>query len=320
MRPEAALVRPVRANWLCQSIWIPLTNCSLFLFALAYAVLISPLCLLSYLFGLRSLQKRLLLNLHVGPWSKRFTSLWMCCCHRRRGCLYVRPDTQEVVECSPDLVPRAEAGCVRLVLISDTHEKHNSMPWIPPGDILCHVGDILLRNSAVFSNCNQASARALTELHSFNTFLGTLLHKHKIVVGGNHDGVLQALGSPEQVQKILSNAIYLENTTTTLEGISFFGTPYSKGSSPNSAFQDRQPAAVQAIQRACPTSVDVILSHGPNKGVFSGKQCRLFVYGHVHEQWGAKCEASGTVVACACTCNGLYLPVHLPIVVDIKSH
>ena len=45
---------------------------------------------------------------------------------------------------------------------------------IPDGDILIHAGD--------FTRCGH-----LQEVRDFNTWLGTLPHKHKIVIAGNHE-------------------------------------------------------------------------------------------------------------------------------------
>ena len=45
---------------------------------------------------------------------------------------------------------------------------------IPEGDILIHAGD--------FTRCGN-----LQEVREFNTWLGTLPHKHKIVIAGNHE-------------------------------------------------------------------------------------------------------------------------------------
>ena len=45
---------------------------------------------------------------------------------------------------------------------------------IPDGDVLIHAGD--------FTRCGH-----LQEVKEFNTWLGTLPHKHKIVIAGNHE-------------------------------------------------------------------------------------------------------------------------------------
>ncbi|KAI9703467.1 MAG: hypothetical protein M1820_005771 [Bogoriella megaspora] len=61
---------------------------------------------------------------------------------------------------------------VRIVCISDTHTLIPSS--IPDGDILIHAGDLT----------NEGTP---SELHAHLTWLASLPHKHKIVIGGNHD-------------------------------------------------------------------------------------------------------------------------------------
>ena len=60
-----------------------------------------------------------------------------------------------------------------IVALSDTHGLHASVA-VPPGDILVHAGDL-------------TSHGTLDEVVAFNAFLGTLPHRHKLVIAGNHD-------------------------------------------------------------------------------------------------------------------------------------
>ena len=45
---------------------------------------------------------------------------------------------------------------------------------IPEGDVLLHTGDFTMRGDE-------------QEVINFNQWLGTLYHKHKIVIAGNHE-------------------------------------------------------------------------------------------------------------------------------------
>lgn len=64
---------------------------------------------------------------------------------------------------------------VRIVCMSDTHSLTPYLKFeIPDGDIFIHAGD--------FTKCGK-----LDEVTDFNTWLGTLPHKHKIVIAGNHE-------------------------------------------------------------------------------------------------------------------------------------
>ena len=68
-----------------------------------------------------------------------------------------------------------EPDKVRFVCMSDTHSLiRNIMFDIPNGDVFIHAGD--------FTKCGQKD-----EVISFNKWLGSLPHKHKIVIAGNHE-------------------------------------------------------------------------------------------------------------------------------------
>ena len=62
---------------------------------------------------------------------------------------------------------------MRIIMISDTHAQHRRVD-IPDGDVLVHAGDITRRGG-------------LDDLADFNAWLGTLPHRHKVVIAGNHD-------------------------------------------------------------------------------------------------------------------------------------
>src|SRR5690242_15878126 len=62
---------------------------------------------------------------------------------------------------------------LRLVAISDTHERHRYIS-LPEGDVLVHAGDITKRGS-------------LQAIEEFAKWMKEAPHKHKIVIAGNHD-------------------------------------------------------------------------------------------------------------------------------------
>ena len=61
----------------------------------------------------------------------------------------------------------------RIVCISDTHSMHKNVK-VPDGDILLCAGDITNRGE-------------IQSVASFNEWLRTLPHRHKITIAGNHD-------------------------------------------------------------------------------------------------------------------------------------
>jgi len=91
---------------------------------------------------------------------------------------------------------------MRIVCISDTHSLHRRIPEIPDGDVLIHAGDCL-------------GAGTLDNVEDLNDWLGTLPHRHKIVIAGNHDWVFQE--APKLARDLLTNAVYLEDSGIEIE-------------------------------------------------------------------------------------------------------
>jgi len=101
---------------------------------------------------------------------------------------------------------------MKLVCISDTHSLHWRMPDIPDGDVLIHAGDCLDQGT-------------LENIEDLNNWLGTLPHRHKIVIAGNHDWAFQE--TPELARQALTNAIYLEDSGVETEVVRFWGSPWT---------------------------------------------------------------------------------------------
>src|SRR5205807_2128139 len=70
-----------------------------------------------------------------------------------------------------------DGGRMRIVAISDTHEKHYQLK-LPEGDVLVHAGDITNRGR-------------IEKLAEFASWLNVQDFKHKIIVCGNHDFCFQ---------------------------------------------------------------------------------------------------------------------------------
>lgn len=167
-----------------------------------------------------------------------------------------------------------------IVCISDTHGSHRQLN-VPAGDILIHAGDFTRFGS-------------LTDAEDFNEWLGTLPHKYKIVVNGNHES-----NAPwkNRTSKILSNATFLLNEACEVDGVKIFGKDFFwkvKGANP--------------YDELIPPDTDVLICHQPAKGyVDGGWGCesttelaatlrpRLLVCGHLHVSQGVV-EGEGRLV------------------------
>jgi predicted phosphohydrolase len=89
------------------------------------------------------------------------------------------------------------------------HERHDQIQ-IPPGEVLIHAGDSTM-------------AGRVEEIAIFNHWLGTLPHQHKILIAGNHDWLFER--EPALAESLITNAIYLRDSSVIIEGIKFYGSP-----------------------------------------------------------------------------------------------
>ena len=192
-----------------------------------------------------------------------------------------------------------DAG-LRLVLLSDTHGLHRNVQ-VPDGDLLIHAGD--------FTNFSKSQS----EIVDFNTWLGELPHRHKIVVPGNHEFFLEA--DPSK-RSLLSNATLLINQAIQVEGIRIWGSPVTPlygGAFGMSSVVDRKRLYAQI-----PDDTDVLVTHGPPYGILDiapsstlHAGCRelfdavmrgrptLHVFGHIHGAHGIVHTHSTTFVNAA---------------------
>ncbi|GET93344.1 hypothetical protein, conserved [Leishmania tarentolae] len=144
-----------------------------------------------------------------------------------------KPLVYKIAELPPKPVP-----CLRLVIISDTHERHREMS-VPNGDVLVHCGDI--QEGLNFVRDVKAM---LTDFATW--FTDSSLHPHpvKLIIAGNHDKAIAAMPT-EDVRRLFAPAVYLCEDSVVVEpvGVRFYGSPRSISNSrwsPNTAFQGKK--------------------------------------------------------------------------------
>lgn len=174
-----------------------------------------------------------------------------------------------------------------IVCVSDTHGFHDQTD-VPDGDILLHAGDLTKHGH-------------LGDATDFNQWLGTLPHRHKIVIAGNHDFCFQR--EPDRARARLTNAIYLQDEAATIEGFHFYGSPWQPWFF-DWAFNLERGPEIAAKWALIPDNTDILITHGPPLG-FGDKTVRgeavgcadlldrirvvkpkLHVCGHIHEAAG----------------------------------
>eukprot|EP01023_Acetabularia_acetabulum_P012152 TRINITY_DN15667_c0_g1_i2.p2 TRINITY_DN15667_c0_g1~~TRINITY_DN15667_c0_g1_i2.p2 ORF type:complete len:208 (+),score=28.54 TRINITY_DN15667_c0_g1_i2:564-1187(+) len=156
------------------------------------------------------------------------------------------------------------------------------------GDILVFAGDVELHT--------------LEDALAFNQWLGKLPYKHRIVTFGNMDFWAE---KEENVATILDNATILINNCVDIEGISFFGSPYTPPFVGAFQLQGDEDENFWSSVIEQDKIIDVMVTHGPPYGygdvthsvhrgdkgllkvVSSLPQLpKLWISGHIHESSG----------------------------------
>lgn len=202
-----------------------------------------------------------------------------------------------------------------------TSDLHGNLPDIPDCDLLLIAGDICPEN-------NQKEWLS----SEFKDWVQSLNAQKIVAIGGNHDKYLgkRSFKSFLGIEKVT----YLEDSQTDFLGLSIWGTPWVDNLGSNWAFAGDNMANSEKF-KMIPDKVDIVLSHGPIKGVgdfgmgqnlgsssLGGQIQRvapaLFVFGHIHEGAGSVDKIGRTTFVNASYVDEKYNPVQAPI--SIKAY
>lgn len=242
----------------------------------------------------------------------------------------------------PPSTPIAEDK-IRFVCISDTHGKiEGSKLHMPSGDVLLHAGDFTQKGH-------------MNEIQKFNSYLGALPYKVKVVIAGNHDltfddniteASLRTFGVQKStvesylserglksVKQMLTSAIYLEDSLVTVCGIKIYGAPWQPVFC-DWGFNLNRGEDILKKWQTIPADLDILMTHGPPVGhgdltggnnnvgcvellntVQKRVKPKFHVFGHIHEGYGVTSDGYTTFIN-ASTCTRRYLPTNAPIVFD----
>ena len=236
-------------------------------------------------------------------------------------------------------VKEKREDAIRIVLISDTHNRHRALQ-MPEGDILIHAGD--------FTNNGTEK-----EIKDFDTWLASLDYQHKILVPGNHDtgteekALLRDASQREKQGESLqatevTSATVLRGEMVEVMGLKIFGLPDTLD--PYNLLwwaykADTEEEMKERAAEVSSTPVDLLISHSPPWGI--GDSChngqkagsrglreivlsanqppKLWAFGHIHECGGRAYRALGTetVMVNASSCPLLGKGLRTPMVIDI---
>jgi Icc-related predicted phosphoesterase len=203
----------------------------------------------------------------------------------------------------------ASSDSITVVCVSDTHNKQ---PLLPDGDLLLHAGDL-------------TEYGTFHELQSQLDWLKSQPHKHKVVIAGNHDYILDpSFHHPDLHVERLSRAdlswgdiIYLNNSSVKLtfssgRSLNIYGSPWTKRKGTR-AFQYEETKDIWS--NTVPLDTDILISHGPPKGYLDFRpgtggprqgdeflrreiwrvKPNLAVFGHIHGGYGKQILRYGGV-------------------------
>lgn len=213
---------------------------------------------------------------------------------------------------------------MKTVIISDTHEKHKQI-FLPSGDLLVHCGDFTFHGD-------------FDKVASFASWMKKQDFKYKICIVGNHE-LTFAQNNPRRNMfiKLLKEAgiIYLEDSSVEIEGIKFYGSPWTPFFY-DWAFNLPRGKIIAEKWKQIPDDVNFLITHGPSYGILdstsdAGSQgceelakrirnlsnLKVHAFGHLHQDGGKLRELNKVKFVNAAICTDNYKPTNLPVIIEI---
>lgn len=158
---------------------------------------------------------------------------------------------------------------MKILQISDTHNRHRQLTNLPEADVIVHCGDF-------------ADNGTEEEVLDFLNWYIDLPYKYKIFVTGNHD---LCLWDAKDIEDLPENVFFLQDRGVTIEGVKFFGVAYNHS------------------ECLIPEGTDIVITHEPpimildeSAGIHWGNvplfkrimevRPRYHLFGHAHESCG----------------------------------
>lgn len=158
---------------------------------------------------------------------------------------------------------------MKILQISDTHNRHRQLTNLPEADVIVHCGDFVDNGTE-------------EEVLDFLNWYIDLPYKYKIFVTGNHD---LCLWDAKDIEDLPENVFFLQDRGVTIEGVKFFGIAYNHS------------------ERLIPEGTDIVITHEPpimildeSAGIHWGNvplfkrimevRPRYHLFGHAHESCG----------------------------------
>jgi len=207
---------------------------------------------------------------------------------------------------------------MRIVAISDTHGAENEIK-LPEGDILIVAGDF-------------SPMGTMQDVIRFNVWLGRQDFVYKILICGNHDIFVESDNGI--ARGLITEAIYLQDSDITLDGLKIYGSPWSPKFN-DWSFMKQRGEQLKAVWDLIPSDTDILVTHAPPYGILdpcppngSSEGCsdllravqrikpKLHIFGHLHGGAGTKVVDSTTFIN-ASVMDDDYNVVNQPVVIEL---
>lgn len=183
------------------------------------------------------------------------------------------------------------------MIVDCISDLHGFQPTLEGGDLLICAGDCTDRDR-------------VQDWMEFFEWMKAQPYKHKILVGGNHDGFLERSISSQEGRELLGDEFeetgieYLCDSGARVEGIQIWGSPWTPRFY-NWHFMLTRGERLRQKWALIPDDTQILVTHGPAygtrdrnaQGIYCGckdlsnrlmelKNLKLHVFGHIHESYG----------------------------------
>lgn len=188
---------------------------------------------------------------------------------------------------------------MKILQISDTHNRHHLLKNLPEADVIVHCGDFTDNGTE-------------EEVLDFLNWFIDLPYAHKIFVTGNHD---LCLWDAEDIEDLPENVYFLQDRGCEINGVRFYGLAYNHSES------------------KIPNDIDILVTHEPpimildktigihwgnkplRERIFETKP-RYHLFGHAHDCYGVK-KIQGITFSNASVLDDQYNMCHQPKIINL---
>lgn len=208
---------------------------------------------------------------------------------------------------------------IKTTFISDLH---GFQPDLPGGDLLIIAGDLTARNTE-------------NEYAKFIQWLISSPYKCKILIAGNHDGLIES--GKVSFRNIDPHIHYLCDSGFDFKGLKIWGSPYTP-TFLNWYFMRDRGSDIKKHWDLIPKGIDILVTHGPPYGVLDETinkehagceelkkavkervRPRIHCFGHIHEWGGNVADIDGIKYINCSYVDERYHPINGQINLEIKD-